>query len=68
MASPAAWAAACKLTRRMASIAWASIDADTFARDMAADAMATEKLRDGIAAFTKDLVALREGIAARLRG
>lgn len=45
-----------------------TIDADTFARDLAADAMATEKLRDGIAAFTKDLVALREGIAARLRG
>ncbi len=42
------------------------IDAYAFARDLAADAMASEKLRDGIAAFTKDLLALRASIAARL--
>jgi transaldolase len=43
------------------------VDAATFARDLAADAMASEKLRDGIAAFTKDLLALRASIAARLQ-
>lgn len=37
-----------------------------FAADLAADAMATEKLRDGIAAFDKDLQALRADIATRL--
>ncbi len=43
------------------------IDAGRFSEDLAADPMATEKLRDGIAAFAKDLVGLRETIAARLR-
>ena len=42
------------------------VDATSFAADMAADAMATEKLRDGIAAFAKDLVGLRQTIADRL--
>ena len=42
------------------------IDAARFAADLAADAMATEKLRDGIAAFAKDLVGLRQTIADRL--
>jgi transaldolase len=42
------------------------IDAARFAEDLAADAMATEKLRDGIAAFAKDLVGLRQTIAGRL--
>ena len=42
------------------------INADSFAADLAADAMATEKLRDGIAAFAKDLAGLRATIAARL--
>ena len=40
--------------------------AETFAADLAADAMATEKLAEGIAAFAKDLDALRNDIAARL--
>ena len=44
----------------------AAITADSFAADLAADAMATEKLRDGIAAFAKDLAGLRASIAARL--
>lgn len=44
----------------------APIDAARFAEDLAADAMATEKLRDGIAAFAKDLVGLRQTIAGRL--
>ena len=43
------------------------IDAASFAADLAADPMATEKLRDGIAAFAKDLAGLRETIAARLQ-
>ncbi|HEY5972558.1 MAG TPA: transaldolase [Pseudoxanthomonas sp.] len=42
------------------------IDAARFAEDLAADPMAREKLRDGIAAFAKDLVGLRETIATRL--
>ena len=42
------------------------IDAARFAEDLAADAMANEKLRDGIAAFAKDLVGLRQTIADRL--
>mgnify|MGYP003537394720 FL=1 len=42
------------------------IDAARFAADLADDAMATEKLRDGIAAFAKDLVGLRQTIADRL--
>ena len=42
------------------------IDAARFAEDLAADPMATEKLRDGIAAFAKDLVGLRQTIADRL--
>lgn len=40
--------------------------ADSFAADLAADAMASEKLAEGIAAFAKDLDALRNDIAARL--
>ncbi len=48
-------------TRTLAPVTEAS-----FAADLAADAMATEKLRDGIAAFDKDLQALRADIAARL--
>jgi transaldolase len=43
-----------------------SIDAERFAKDLADDPMATEKLRDGIAAFAKDLVGLRQTIAERL--
>lgn len=43
------------------------IDADRFRRDLAQDEMATEKLRDGIDAFAKDLAALRDDIAAKLR-
>ena len=44
----------------------APIDAERFAKDLADDPMATEKLRDGIAAFAKDLVGLRQTIAERL--
>ncbi|MEO8367336.1 MAG: transaldolase [Pseudoxanthomonas sp.] len=44
----------------------APIDAARFAEDLAADAMATEKLRDGIAAFAKDLAGLRQTLAGRL--
>ncbi|MCL1635096.1 transaldolase [Luteimonas sp. SX5] len=43
------------------------IDADRFQRDLAQDEMATDKLRDGIAIFAKDLAALRDDIAAKLR-
>lgn len=43
------------------------IDVDRFRRDLAQDEMATEKLRDGIDAFAKDLAALRDGIATKLR-
>ena len=43
-----------------------AIDAAKFAADLAADPMATDKLRDGIAAFAKDLIGLRETIAERL--
>ena len=42
------------------------IDAARFARDMAEDAMATEKLAAGIDAFAKDLAGLRETITQRL--
>lgn len=42
------------------------IDAARFERDLALDAMATDKLRDGIDIFAKDLAALRDSIAARL--
>lgn len=45
----------------------APVDAAQFAADLAADAMANEKLEQGIAAFTSDLIALRQAIAARLR-
>ena len=38
----------------------------SFAADLAADAMASEKLAEGIAAFAKDLDALRSDIAQRL--
>jgi transaldolase len=44
----------------------APIDAARFAADLAADPMATEKLRDGIAAFAKDLAGLRQTLAERL--
>ena len=44
----------------------ASIDEARFAADLAADPMATEKLRDGIAAFAKDLAGLRQTLAERL--
>jgi transaldolase len=44
----------------------APIDAQRFASDLADDPMATEKLRDGIAAFAKDLAGLRQTIAQRL--
>ncbi|KAF1713997.1 transaldolase [Pseudoxanthomonas yeongjuensis] len=44
----------------------APIDGARFAEDLAADAMATEKLRDGIAAFAKDLAGLRQTLAERL--
>ena len=43
------------------------VDARAFARDLGADAMASDKLREGIAAFAKDLDALRSGIKARLQ-
>lgn len=42
------------------------IDAATFAADLAADPMATEKLATGIDAFAKDLQALRERIRSEL--
>lgn len=42
------------------------IDAKRFAQDLADDAMASEKLRDGIDAFAKDLAGLRNSIADRL--
>ncbi len=42
------------------------IDAKRFAEDLAGDAMASEKLRDGIDAFAKDLAGLRNTIAERL--
>ena len=48
-------------------VASTPVDAAAFAEAMAADPMATEKLRDGIAAFAKDLDMLRETIAQRLR-
>ncbi len=48
------------------AVAAIPIDAARFAADLADDAMATEKLRDGIAAFAKDLVGLRQTIADRL--
>jgi len=44
----------------------APVDAAGFAADLDADAMASEKLAEGIAAFAKDLDALRADIAARL--
>ncbi|NDK40097.1 transaldolase [Pseudoxanthomonas gei] len=44
----------------------APIDAPRFARDMAADAMATDKLREGVDAFAGDLAALRQTLAGRL--
>jgi len=44
----------------------APIDAARFAADLAADAMATEKLATGIDAFAKDLEALRARIRAEL--
>lgn len=45
----------------------APVDADRFARDMAADPMATEKLETGIAAFAQDLDALRATIRQRMQ-
>ncbi|KOQ68619.1 transaldolase [Stenotrophomonas maltophilia] len=47
-------------------VAVTPIDAATFAADLAADPMATEKLTTGIEAFAKDLEALRERIRAAL--
>ncbi|WP_367381448.1 transaldolase [Stenotrophomonas cyclobalanopsidis] len=47
-------------------VAVTPIDAATFAADMAADPMATEKLATGIDAFAKDLQALRERIRSEL--
>ncbi|KAF1690810.1 transaldolase [Pseudoxanthomonas taiwanensis] len=44
----------------------APVPAERFAADLAADAMASEKLAEGIAAFARDLDALRNDIAARL--
>ena len=44
----------------------APVNAAAFAADVAADAMASEKLAEGIAAFAKDLDALRADIAQRL--
>jgi transaldolase len=44
----------------------APVDAAQFARELERDEMAREKLADGIAAFTQDLVALRRTIALRL--
>lgn len=44
----------------------APVTAERFAADLAADAMASEKLAEGIAAFARDLDALRNDIAARL--
>ena len=44
----------------------APVDAGSFARDMAADAMASDKLREGIDAFARDLAALRQTLAGRL--
>lgn len=47
-------------------VAVTPIDAATFAADLAADPMATEKLATGIDAFAKDLQALRERIRSAL--
>ena len=44
----------------------APVDQARFDADLAADAMASEKLAEGIAAFAKDLDALRADIASRL--
>lgn len=44
----------------------APVDAAQFAADLAADAMANEKLEQGIAAFTSDLIALRQAIAQKI--
>ena len=44
----------------------APVDQARFDADLAADAMASEKLAEGIAAFAKDLDALRSDIAQRL--
>lgn len=46
----------------------APVDAARYASDLDADAMADEKLRDGIRAFAADLDALRRSVAERLRG
>ncbi|MCD9004786.1 transaldolase [Luteimonas sp. XNQY3] len=43
------------------------VDAARYAADLAADPMATEKLQGGIAAFARDLDALRATIAQRLQ-
>lgn len=43
------------------------VDAARFARDLADDAMASEKLKGGIEAFAQDLDALRATIAQRLQ-
>ena len=51
---------------KVEATAHAPIDGARFAEDLAADPMATEKLRDGIAAFAKDLAGLRQTLAERL--
>ena len=43
------------------------VDAAAFHRDLEADPMASEKLAEGIAAFARDLDALRQTIAQRLQ-
>ena len=45
-----------------------AVDAERFAADLEADAMASEKLRDGIRAFAADLDALRASVTERLKG
>ncbi|HST44216.1 MAG TPA: transaldolase family protein [Luteimonas sp.] len=47
---------------------WVPVDQAAFARALADDAMAREKLDEGIAAFTADLLAIRISVEARLRG
>src|SRR5690606_6461002 len=49
-----------------ANIDDAAIDAARFEHDLAADAMASEKLSSGIDAFVADLHALRQMVAQRL--
>jgi transaldolase len=48
--------------------AWASLDERAFRFAMNEDAMATEKLAEGIRQFVRDLAALRDLVSARLDG